>query len=61
MNKPEPFTEKLFRAIGAPMNPLCYETADQIYTVVWRAYFLGYSDAKARQHGENPIINVIND
>lgn len=44
MNKPEPFTEKLFRAIGAPMNPLCYETADQIYTVVWRAYFLGYSD-----------------
>ena len=61
MNKPESFTEELFRAIGAPMNPLCYETATDIYKAVWRAYFLGYSDAKRRQNGDNPILNVIND
>lgn len=61
MTKTESFTEELFRAIGAPMNPSRYQTADDIYKAVWRAYFLGYSDAKARQNGDRPILNIIND
>jgi hypothetical protein len=37
---------ELFKRIGMPTNPLCYETAGQIYKAVLRAYFAGISDAK---------------
>lgn len=37
---------EIFKRISMPTNPICYETADQIYKAVLRAYFLGVSDAK---------------
>lgn len=36
----------IFKRISMSTDPLCYETADQIYKAVLRAYFLGISDAK---------------
>lgn len=35
----------VFKRIGMPTNPSCYETADQLHRAVLRAYFLGVSDA----------------
>ena len=35
----------VFKRIGMPINPSCYETADQLCRAVLRAYFLGASDA----------------
>lgn len=35
----------VFKRIGMPTNPSCYETADQLHRAVLRAYFLGASDA----------------
>lgn len=34
----------VFKRIGMPTNPSCYETADQLHRAVLRAYFLGASD-----------------
>ena len=34
----------IFKRIGMPTNPSCYETADQLHRAVLRAYFLGASD-----------------
>lgn len=44
-NTDDGMVAEIFKKIGMPTNPLCYETADQIYTAVLRAYFLGISDA----------------
>lgn len=34
----------VFKRIGMPTNPSCYETADQLHRAVLKAYFLGASD-----------------
>lgn len=34
----------IFKRIGMPTHPSCYETADQLHRAVLRAYFLGASD-----------------
>lgn len=34
----------VFKRIGMPTNPSCYETADQLHRAVLRAYLLGASD-----------------